>query len=273
MDSVATERNLDAEQEAMHLIYLDCSSGVSGDMLLAALAHAVCEVEENADLTVLDNALNGLEIDGFELEWTEKFIAGVMTRHVDVIQTKDQPLRTYSDLSTLIEACRLDGQAARWAQTALRLLGEAEAKVHGVELESVHFHEIGAVDTIVDIVGTALLLDRLKASRVVASPIDLGSGFIQCAHGKMPVPAPACAELAKGLVTFGSPCGMERATPTGLSLLRAVAERCGSMPMGMVKGVGYGSGGRSSDDQPTYVRAFVLQEVEVELPGRTENDA
>ncbi len=258
---------------SMHTIYLDCSTGVSGDMLLSALTHAVCEVEQSSDLAVLEKALTPLNIEGYQLEWSQKNIAGIMTNHVAVIQTKDQPLRTYSDLATLIDGCGLKGRAAGWAHDALRMLGEAEAKVHGVDLERVHFHEIGAVDTIVDIVGTVVLLDRLSAEKVVVSPVDLGSGFIECAHGKMPVPAPACAELAKGLVTFGSPCGMERSTPTGLALLRAVVERCGSMPMGTVKGVGYGSGGRSSDEQPTYVRAFVLQEIEVELPERAPNDA
>lgn len=231
-------------------------------MLLASLAHLLEEIgDEGSGFLFLERELARLGIDGFRLEWVEKKVAGIRTWHVDVVQTTEQPLRTHSDLLRIVNNSRISGRASKWACDAVTLLGEAEAKVHGVVLEDVHFHEIGAVDTIVDIVGTMVLIDTLKVESIHVSPIDLGSGFVLCAHGKMPVPAPACAELAKGLTAFGSACGMERATPTGLAVLRTVADTCGSMPMGEVCGVGYGSGGRSSDEQPTYVRAFLLREL------------
>lgn len=251
----------------LRTLYLDCSTGVSGDMLLASLVHVLDEVHgDDSGASFLEEEMARLGIKGFSLDWSQKKVGGIVTRHVDVIQTMDQPLRTYSHLISIIDGSGIDGRAAKYAKTALTLLGEAEAKVHGVDLETVHFHEIGAVDTIVDIVGSMVLMDALKVENVVSSPVDLGSGFVHCAHGKMPVPAPACAELSKGLTTFASDCNMERATPTGLSVLRTVVERCGPMPLGTVLGVGYGSGGRSSDEQPTYVRAFLLEKVGDQCP-------
>ncbi|MFH1914507.1 MAG: LarC family nickel insertion protein [Pseudomonadota bacterium] len=245
-------------------IYLDCSTGVSGDMLLAALAGAHDEVHgPGSGPAYLKSELARLGIDGFELGWSEVSVGGIHTRQVDVIQTREQPLRHHADLVRIIESSGMAGRTAARSVQALTLLGQAEAKVHGTTLDAIHFHEIGAVDTIVDIAGAMLLLDALGATAVHCSPVDLGSGFVHCAHGKMPVPAPACAELAKGLITFGSDCGMERATPTGLAILRTVADCCGPMPLGTTMGVGYGSGGRSSDAQPTYVRAFVLKTVAV----------
>lgn len=247
-----------------HTLYLDCSSGVSGDMLLAALAHAYDELHgQGAGPAFLEQELERLGIAGFELVWSHKSVGGIATRHADVIQTSDQPMRHHADLVRIIESSGISGRAAVRSIDALTLLGQAEAKVHGTTLDQVHFHEVGAVDTIVDIAGTMLLLDALDVDRVTVSAVDLGSGFVVCAHGKMPVPAPACAELAKGLTAFGSDCGMERATPTGLAVLRTIADACGSMPLGASLAVGYGSGGRSCDAQPTYVRAFVLKPVAV----------
>jgi uncharacterized protein (DUF111 family) len=252
-------------EKRMRTLYLDCSSGVSGDMLLAALAHAHDELGgPGTGAACLESELERLGLSGFELLWSQKRVGGIATRHVDVIQTLDQPMRHHADLVGILDRSAISGRAAQRATDALTLLGRAEAKVHGTRLDQVHFHEIGAVDTIVDIAGTMVLLDALEAAVVVCSPVDLGSGFVHCAHGRLPVPAPACAELAKGLTTFGSECGMERATPTGLAILRTVAERCGAMPLGSVLAVGYGSGGRSCDEQPTFVRAFVLEDVAVD---------
>lgn len=253
------------QKPCMRTLYLDCSSGVSGDMLLAALAHAHDELHGlGTGSAFLEQALARLGITGFELAWSRKSVAGIATHHVDVIQTSDQPMRHHADLVRIIESSAISGRASERAIRALTLLGEAEAKVHGTTLDQVHFHEVGAVDTIVDIAGTMLLLDALDVDRVTVSAVDLGSGFVVCEHGKMPVPAPACAELAKGLAAFGSDCGMERATPTGLAVLRTIVDACGSMPLGASLAVGYGSGGRSCDAQPTYVRAFVLHSVAVD---------
>jgi len=262
--------NFHSQQELeLHSIYLDCSTGVSGDMLLASLSHALEELHgPGSGYAFLEQELARLGLDGFGLEWSEKMVGGIRTFHVEVLQTRDQPLRTYTDLLEIMKMSGMAGRVSELAGRALRLLGEAEAKVHGVQLNEVHFHEIGAVDTLADIVGVMVLLDALGADSVTCSPVDIGSGFVDCAHGRLQVPAPACAELSRGLTTFGSACGMERATPTGLAVLRTIVDEVGPQPMGEVKSVGYGSGGRSSDEQPTFVRAFVLEKVEVPLPNR-----
>ncbi|WP_243544656.1 LarC family nickel insertion protein [Pseudodesulfovibrio tunisiensis] len=249
----------------MKYLYLDCSTGVSGDMLLASMAHALEELDgPGAGFDFLQSELARLGLDGFHLEFSCKSVSHISTRHVDVVQTKDQPLRTLSDLQRIIEASELPERAASRSLEAVELLARAEAKVHGVDVDRIHFHEIGAVDTIADICGSMVLAEALGVDRIVCSPVDLGSGFVQIAHGTLPVPAPACAELATGLAVFATPCGMERATPTGLAVLRTLADECGSLPLGTVRAVGYGSGGRSCDEQPTYVRAFVLESVAVQ---------
>jgi len=249
----------------MRKLFLECATGVSGDMLLASLSHALEELKgAGKGFDFLKKELQRLNLKGFTLEWSEKKISGIGTHHVEVVQTADQPMRRYTDLVGIINESGIPDPVAERVQKALKRLGQAEAKVHGVDLDHVHFHEIGAVDTLVDICGTMVLLHALEVENITISPVDLGSGFVHCAHGVLPVPAPACAELAKGLVTFGSDCGMERATPTGLAILRTIADDFGFQPLGKVESVGYGSGTRSSDAQPTYVRAFVLESVDVQ---------
>lgn len=246
----------------MQTLFLDCTTGVSGDMLLASLTHAIDECEgAGVGFSVLCNELEKLELSGFELEVQERIIAGIAARYMDVRQTSQQPLRKLADLTRIIESAGLDRHVRKKSLEALNLLAAAESKVHGTTLDDVHFHEIGAVDTIVDIVGAVALVQHMGPEKVLASAVDLGSGFVTMAHGTLPVPPPACAELARGMVTFASDAGMERATPTGLALVKALADGYATLPPGELQGIGYGCGGRSSDDQPTYVRAFVIKSV------------
>jgi len=243
----------------LRTLYLDCTTGVSGDMLLASLTHAIDELEgKGAGFTALQNGLEKLGLDGFELEPLDRKISGIATRYMDVRQTAGQPLRKLADLTRIIDRARLVPAVAEKSLKAVNLLAEAEAKVHGSSPDEVHFHEIGAIDTIVDVVGAVLLVECLKPGKVAASAVDLGSGFVEIAHGRLPVPPPACAELAREMVTFSSDAGMERATPTGLALLKTLADEFTPLPLGRIQAVGYGCGGRSSDEQPTYVRAFVI---------------
>lgn len=250
----------------MRYLFLDCTTGVSGDMLLASLSHACDELEGlGAGLSFLCSELDKLDLAGFEVREEERRISGIVTRYVDVRQTADQPLRHIADLTRIVESARLDPATEQKSLEAIKVLGKAEAKVHGTDIETVHFHEIGAVDTIVDIVGAVALVHHMGVEKVFASAVDLGSGFVDIAHGRMAVPPPACAELSKGMTTFSSGAGMERATPTGLALLRTLADGFGPQPMGEVQAVGYGCGGRSSDEQPTFVRAFVIKSVSQEM--------
>ncbi|WP_419786193.1 LarC family nickel insertion protein [Pseudodesulfovibrio sp.] len=256
----------------MRTLYLDCSTGVSGDMLVSAMAHALEEVDGAGNgFSRLGDELERLGIEGFALRWEQKKVRGIATWRMEVEQTAERELRTYTDLINVANRAEEDGRIAQRAVHVLTLLAQAEAKVHGVALESVHFHEIGSLDTVVDILGAMLLAEALDVDNIVVSPIDLGSGFVHCAHGSMSVPAPACAELAKELTTFGSDCGMERSTPTGLAILRSLAQTCGCQPLGKVLAIGYGSGTRSSDEQPCYVRAFVLDSVAEECDRQAAN--
>lgn len=222
-------------------------------MLLASLLDLGLTLEE------LETDLAGLGLDSFELALSEKTVAGIRTMHLDVRQTQDQPLRHFTDIKKIIESGDLAEDVKANSIKTLTLLGLAEAKVHGVRLDDVHFHEIGAVDTIVDIVGTHCLVHRLAPERITATPVNLGSGFVNIEHGRHPVPAPACAELSKGMATFATELGREAATPTGLALIKSLASQYTEQPLGVVQNVGYGSGGYSSDEFPTYLRAFLLE--------------
>jgi pyridinium-3,5-bisthiocarboxylic acid mononucleotide nickel chelatase len=152
----------------------------------------------------------------------------------------------------------LPPQVKTTALAVLTAIGRAEATVHNQPLDHIHFHEVGAVDTVVDVLGAALLAQASGADRVVASPVNLGSGFVEFSHGRFPVPAPACAELSKGMRTFATDSGMELATPTGLALVKTLADSYGPLPLGSVLGVGYGSGTYSGGAYPTFLRAYLI---------------
>lgn len=238
----------------MKTLWLDCSTGVSGDMLLAALSHA------GDCLDMLEEGLAGLGLDSFRLKPGEKTVSSILVRTLDVEQTREEPLRRLGDLLGILENADLPDGVRQGSVRTLTVLARAEATVHGKPLEEVHFHEIGAVDTVVDVVGTHLLLNHLAPDRIVASPVNLGSGFVTFSHGTFAVPAPACAELSKGMRVFSTELGMEAATPTGLALVKTTVGSQGPMPEGSVLAVGRGSGTRSCDDFPTMVRAFLLED-------------
>ena len=249
------------------LVYLDCSTGVSGDMLLTALAHGLEECGFPA-FEKLRSLPVDLGLSGVKVEIAEKKIAGIRTYHLEVVESEKQPLRFFAEIERIIQDGTLSEEVKSRSMACVRLLADVEAKVHGTTWDKVHFHEVGAVDTVIDIVGTMVLLELINPEKIVSSPIDLGSGFVRMAHGRLPVPPPACAELGKGLLVFGSECGMERATPTGLAVVKSVVDTCGPLPSGTLLAVGYGSGGRSSDEQPTYVRAFLMDAVAVDTRTR-----
>lgn len=242
----------------MKVLYLECSTGVSGDMLLAALAGAADEPE--VAFAELAKILKPLPLEGLRIGLEKKMVSSIQTWKASVKWAEKQPLRTIADIEKTIRVSELDNHLGDLAMKTLNLLAQAESTVHGVMVDQVHFHEIGAVDTIVDVIGVHYLARRLGARKCVCSPVNLGSGFVTFSHGTFPVPAPACAELAKGMPTFGSELGMEAATPTGLALVKSLASEFGPQPLGFIEQVGYGSGDRSTDECPTFVRAFVLEE-------------
>lgn len=241
----------------MRTVYLECLSGVSGDMILASL------VDTGIEFDYLKEELDKLNLD-FEINLKEKKISGISTKKFDVVEKSRQPLRTRKDILKVIEQSFLSDEIKKRSKNILDILGKAEAKVHNTNMENIHFHEIGAIDTIVDIVGAVVLVNKLNC-KVFSSKINLGSGFVHIEHGRVPVPAPASSEIAKDMLTFSTDSGMELATPTGLAILKGLSENYGDMPTGKINSVGYGAGSRSDDDNPNIVRAFVIESEETEL--------
>lgn len=242
------------------LLYLECALGVSGDMLLAALSDLLPGGPER-----LAEAVAALGLPGVSVAFSEPMIQGIRTRRVEVLEESPQPLRHLKDLTDIVAAAPVSHWPERVKErglAALTRLAEAESRVHNEPLDRIHFHEVGAVDTVVDVMGAVLLAELSGAGRVVASPVNLGSGFVTFSHGRFPVPAPACAELAKDMRTFATDSGMELATPTGLSVVKTLAEAYGPLPHGSVQGVGYGSGTYSGGAYPTFLRAYLIEEHE-----------
>jgi len=239
-------------------LYLECSLGVSGDMLLAALSDLVPGGE-----ALLTEAVAALGLPGVSVRVSEQMVQGIRTRRVEVLEEAPQPLRHLKDLTDIMT----NAPKSHWPEqvkglglAALTRLAEAEATVHGEPLERIHFHEVGAVDTIVDTLGAVLLAQATGAGRVLASPVNLGSGFVTFSHGRFPVPAPASAELARGMCTFAAESNMELATPTGLAVLKTLASGYGPLPLGSILGLGYGSGTYSTGAYPTFLRAYLIND-------------
>jgi len=249
-------------------LYLECSLGVSGDMLLAALSDLAPE-----NWTLLEEAVAALGLAGVSVCTSGQMVQGIRTRRVEVLEEAPQPLRHLKDLTDIVQAA----PATHWPDrvktlglAALTRLAEAESTVHGEPLEQIHFHEVGAVDTVVDTLGAVLLAHATGAGRIVASPVNLGSGFVTFSHGRFPVPAPASAELARGMRTFATDSGMELATPTGLSVVKTLAEAYGPLPHGSIQAVGYGSGTYSTGAYPTFLRAYLIDAAEGAVEGAEE---
>ncbi len=190
----------------------------------------------------------------------EQMIQGVRTRRVEVLEQSPQPLRHLRDLTDIVNASTLPDETKELGLAALTRLAEAESRVHGEPLDHIHFHEVGAVDTVVDTVCSVHLALSAGATSIKASPVNLGSGFVTFSHGRFPVPAPAAAELARDMRTFATESGMELATPTGLSVVKTLAGDYGPLPLGSILAVGYGSGTYSPGPYPTFLRTFLIQE-------------
>lgn len=238
----------------MKTLYLECSLGVSGDMLLAALSDMLEDGQR-----ILTEAVQALGLPGVSLRFTEQMVQGIRTSRVEVLEESPQPLRHLQDLTRIVRAAALPERVKDGAIEALTRLALAEAKVHNEPLEEIHFHEVGAVDTVVDVLGAVLLVEASEADQVIASAVNLGSGFVEFSHGRFPVPAPACAELALGMRTFATPSGVELATPTGLCLVKTLAASYGPLPLGSILSLGYGSGTYSTGPYPTFLRAYLLE--------------
>jgi pyridinium-3,5-bisthiocarboxylic acid mononucleotide nickel chelatase len=241
----------------MKTLYLDCQAGISGDMTVAALLDLGVPLEHlQGELAKL-----ALPADSYALSSnrTERHHMSAIKFDVEVHDT--QTHRHYAAIDTMIEESGLQESVRERARRIFRRLAEAEAKVHNVVLSEVHFHEVGAIDSIVDIVGAAICLGYLQVERIFASSLPLGSGFVETAHGKLPVPAPATAELLCGIPVHGE-CGSgERVTPTGAAIIAALADGFGFPPAMEIEKIGSGAGGKDFSDVPNILRAFLCSSV------------
>lgn len=224
----------------MRVAYFDCFSGISGDMTLGALL--ACGADEGKFRTALAN----LKVPGYNLHISRRKVEGLMASDVDVelLEVDQGHGRHLSDIAAIYAASDLPPRVRERALAIFTRLAEAEAKVHGTTPDQIHFHEVGAVDSIVDITGACILLEMLGVEAVYSSPLPMSRGFIDCQHGRMPLPAPATMELLVGLPAYPVSVAGELVTPTGAAIVAtlATAERIGNPPAMTPLAVGYGAG-------------------------------
>lgn len=239
----------------MKIVYLDCFSGIAGDMTLAAL------VDAGADKDYVEQELAKLPVDPFTLHWSRVTKRGVSALKLDVLLDEANPPkhhRHYKDIAEMIVRAGFSEKATALALSIFEKIAIAEAKIHDVPVERVHFHEVGAIDSIVDVIGVALALDSLEADKIISSPVPLGSGSIRIDHGLYPVPAPATLEMMRGIPVAESRLRMELTTPTGAGIVAGTATGfLTSLPSMIVDSIGYGAGTRDLADQPNVLRVVI----------------
>jgi pyridinium-3,5-bisthiocarboxylic acid mononucleotide nickel chelatase len=236
----------------MKTAYLDCFSGISGDMFAGALLGA------GLDLGTLQEALGGLALEGVRVEAREEARNGIHgTRFLVHLDDKPRGERSLEDIRRIIGGSGLSERVKERSMAVFEVLALAEARIHGEPVEKVHFHEVGAADSIVDIVTAVLGLESLGIRRVFCSALPLGSGFVNSRHGTIPVPAPATLEILKGVPVKDAGVDAETVTPTGAAIVRVFADGFGSMPPLKVEQVGYGVGTLEFADRPNLLRLVV----------------
>ena len=239
----------------MTTAYFDCFAGAGGDMIVAALLDA------GADLAALAVEIDKLGLAGVHLTAEKVRRSGLTGLHFQVhAPTEGHAHRGLNDILEIIDAAGLAPRAADRARRIFTRLGEAEAKVHRIAIDKVHFHEVGAIDSIVDIVAACVAMELLDVEQVLCSPIAVGGGTIVCAHGRLPAPAPATAELLVGAEIRQTDIQGEATTPTAAAILTTLAESCGPLPAMAVSAVGWGAGTREAGPLPNLLRVFIGQD-------------
>lgn len=219
------------------ILYFDCFSGISGDMVLGSL------LDLDMDRDLLFDQLNSLNIEGYRLSVSQKVVNGIAGTDFDVIiDQSDKKHRHLPEIETIIASGTMKKEAKEMAMSIFRTIAEAEAKVHNTTIEKIHFHEVGAIDSIIDIVGAAICITTLNPDKIVSSSLHLGSGTVKCAHGILPVPAPATAEILKGIPVYSGDIQGELVTPTGAAIIKTVANEFATLPSMAIEKTGYGTG-------------------------------
>lgn len=235
----------------MKIAYFDCTSGISGDMTLGAL------VDAGVDLAAIQAGIDSLGLPSCRLTQEEVKRKGFRATKVDVLHEPEHAHRHLHHITDMIDASALTESQKELAKRIFTRLGEAEAKVHGTTIRKVHFHEVGAVDSIADIVGSAIGLDLLGVDRIACSPIPTGTGHVTIAHGRVGIPAPATAELLTGIPLENSAIECELTTPTGAAIAATVVDEFGPLPAMTITAIGYGAGTRELESQANVLRVMV----------------
>ena len=239
------------------ILYVDATSGASGDMILGALN------DLGVPMAHLRRTLATLPLDGWRITSRKVVRAGVTARKVDVRVPQREPARRWREIRRVIRGGKLQAEVSDRALAVFRRLIEVESEVHGLTFEKTHLHEAGATDAIIDVVGACVGIAWLQVERVVVSTMTTGFGTIDCQHGVYPVPAPATALLVRGHPVAGGNLEMERLTPTGAAILTTLADAWGPLPPMRPEAVGYGAGSREPEGHPNVLRMTVGES----LPG------
>lgn len=281
----------------MRTLYLDCFSGISGDMFIGAL------IDAGGDSTLLEEELqklniseeyklswrkvvkNGISSTKFDVELSEtadhKYADGHQHKHEDVDHNHEHEHsdhhhkhehsdhhehshhhshRAYQDIVKLIDGSQLSQKVKETSLNIFRKIGEAEGLIHGISLEKVHFHEVGAVDSIIDIVGASILINKLEIQKIKSSPVCVGAGKVHIDHGIYPIPAPATLEILKGVPLQQSNIKSELTTPTGAAIVSVLSEEFCTVPSMTVQSVGYGAGTKDFEKHPNVLRVIIGEE-------------
>ncbi len=237
----------------MKIIYYDCFSGISGDMNLGAM------IDLGVPVDYLVNELKNVPLDSYEMTAHPDKRRGIAGTRIEVSVPPHHPSHEHRDFRSIVKLIRESALPENVKEVSLKIftkLAAAEAHVHGHAIDDVRFHEVGAVDSLVDIIGAALCLDYLKADRILSSPVQVGGGFVKCAHGVLPVPAPATAEILKGIPVKSGLVPFETTTPTGAAILAATVDRFTEDIHFAAERIGYGIGQRDTDI-PNVLRVFL----------------
>ena len=231
--------------------WFHCYAGIAGDMALGSL------VDAGADLDEVRGLLRRLPFSGWEVEAHPVQRCGIAATRIEVKAEETAVVRTHSHIAGLVEEARLPGRVRERSLATFATLAEAEGRLHRRHPAQVHFHEVGGIDAIVDVVGTCAALEVLGVDQVFASPVATGTGMVRTAHGMLPNPAPAVVELLRGAPTYGREVGVELTTPTGAALLAANVSSYGPMPAMTIAASGFGAGARDLEGLPNATQVVV----------------
>jgi uncharacterized protein (TIGR00299 family) protein len=237
----------------MKTLYFDCFAGASGDMILGAMVAA------GVDSDYLREQLSRLSVSGFTIDFETVNRSGLSATYAHVETAHEHKHRHLSDIKQIIKTSELSAAVKQRAVQIFTRLAEAEARVHNEPIEHVHFHEVGALDAIVDVVGAAICFDALRIDRFMCSPIHVGSGMVKMAHGQFPIPPPAVTELLKGVPFYATEIKGELLTPTGAAIITTVCSEYGPIPRMTTETNGYGAGTREYQDFPNVLRVLIGQ--------------